>query len=292
MREIILETPEEDVLKRIKQIKYNQDRIVIIAFAKKEAKWVKHNDSLITWQDKIYIRRDSKLREDIIRLHHDTKLASHPGRYKTQELITCKYWWPGVQRDIQKYIVGCDMCQRTKNHCEKPHAPLQPNEIPKEPWEIVSVDLIGELPESSGYNVIWVIADRFTKQIHVLPTHTTLTAEGLAKLYRDNIFRLHGIPQKFIHDREPQFASKFMNEFYRLLGIEANATKAYHPQTGGQTERIKQEVEQYLRVWCHHRQDDWADLLALAEFNYNDQEQSSTGYSPFSANYGDTQMLD
>lgn len=91
----------------------------------------------------------------------------------------------------------------------------------------------------------------------------------MAKLYRDNIFKLHGIPRKFIHDRGPQFASKFMNEFYRLLGIEANASTAYHPQTDGQTERINQEVEQYLRVWCHHRQDDWADLLALAEFNYN-----------------------
>lgn len=77
-----------------------------------------------------------------------------------------------------------------------------------------------------------------------------------------------------------------MNGFYRLLGIEANASTAYHPQTDGQTERINQEVEQYLRVWCHHRQDDWADLLALAEYNYNNQEQSSTGYSPFFANYG------
>lgn len=134
VREIILETPEEDLLKRIKRVKDNQDRIVIIALAKKEAKWVKHDDGLITWQDRIYVPRDSKLREDIIRLHHDTKLAGHPGHYKTQELITRNYWWPGIQRDIWKYITGCDMCQRTKNHREKPHAPLQPNEIPKEPW--------------------------------------------------------------------------------------------------------------------------------------------------------------
>lgn len=151
---------------------------------------------------------------------------------------------------------------------------------------MVSVDLIGELLESSGYNAICVIVDRFTKQIHVLPTHTTLTAEGMVKLYQDNVFKLHGIPRTFIHDQGPQFATKFMNEFYRLLGIEANASTTYHPQTDGQTEQINQEVEQYLRVWCHHRQDDWADLLALAEFNYNNQEQSSTGYSPFFAHYG------
>lgn len=178
VREIILETPEQDLLKRIKQIKDNQDRIVIIVLAKKEVKWVKHDDGLITWQDRIYVPRDSTLREDIIRLHYDKNLASHPGCYKTQELITRNYWWPGIQRDIRKYITGCDMCQRTKTHCEKPHAPLQPNEIPKEPWEIVSVDLIGELPESSGDNAICVIVDRFTKQIHVLPTHTTLAARA------------------------------------------------------------------------------------------------------------------
>lgn len=92
------------------------------------------------------------------------------------------------------------MCQKTKNHREKPHAPLQPNEIPQGPWEIVSVDLIGELPESNRYNAICVIVDRFTKQIHVIPTHTTVTAEGMAKLYRDNVFKLHGIPRKFVHD--------------------------------------------------------------------------------------------
>lgn len=78
-REIILETPEEDLLKQIKRVKDNLDRIVIIALAKKEPKWVKHDDSLITWQDRIYVPRDSKLRGRIIQLHHDTKLASHPG---------------------------------------------------------------------------------------------------------------------------------------------------------------------------------------------------------------------
>lgn len=77
-----------------------------------------------------------------------------------------------------------------------------------------------------------------------------------------------------------------MSKFYRLLGIEKNSSTACHPQTDGQTERINQEVEQYIRIWCHYRQDDWADLLALAEFNYNNQVQSSTGYSPFFANYG------
>ena len=77
-----------------------------------------------------------------------------------------------------------------------------------------------------------------------------------------------------------------MNEFYKLLGIEANPSTAYHPQTDGQTERINQEVEQYLRIFINHRQSDWAEWLALAEFAYNDKEHSSTKQSPFYINYG------
>ena len=108
----------------------------------------------------------------------------------------------------------------------------------------------------------------------------------MAKLYRDQVFRLHGIPRKIIHDRGPQFASKFMTKLYKLLGIEGNPSTAYHPQTDGQTERMNQEIEQYLRIFVNYKQSDWADWLALAEFSYNDKEQTSTKASPFFINYG------
>ena len=113
-----------------------------------------------------------------------------------------------------------------------------------------------------------------------------LNSEGLARIYRDNVFRLHGLPRKVIHDRGPQFVSSFMKDLYRLLGIEGNPSTAYHPQTDGQTERINQEIEHYLRVFTNYHQSDWADWLALAEFSYNDHQQTSTGYSPFFLNHG------
>ena len=94
-----------------------------------------------------------------------------------------------------------------------------------------------------------MVVDRFTKQIHVLPTNTTITSEGMARLYRDHVFKLHGIPQKIIHDWGPQFNSHFMKDLYKLLNIERNPSTAYHPQTDGQTERINQEIEQYLRIF-------------------------------------------
>ena len=75
-----------------------------------------------------------------------------------------------------------------------------------------------------------------------MPTSMSLTSEGMAKIYRDKIFPIHGLPKKIIHDRGPQYHSRFMKELYRLLGIEANYTTAYHPQTNGQSEQTKQEI--------------------------------------------------
>ena len=127
-------------------------------------------DGMIAWKDRIYVPKDAPLREEIIRLHHDSTLAGHPGRYKTHELITRNYWWPGIHRDIRKYVEGCEECQRAKPIRQSPHNPLHPHDVPSEPWQVISVDLIGELPESQGYNAICVVVDRFSKQIHVVPT--------------------------------------------------------------------------------------------------------------------------
>jgi transposase InsO family protein len=94
-----------------------------------------------------------------------------------------------------------------------------------------------------------VIVDRFTKQIHAIPTNTTLTAEGYARIFRDHVFKLHGLPEKVISDRGPQFISKFMTSLYQMLDIKGNRSTAFHPQTDGQTERINQEIERYLCIY-------------------------------------------
>lgn len=178
------------------------------------------------------------------------------------------------------------MCQRTKPRRTVPAAPLQPNEVPSLPWEIVSVDLIGPLPESKGFDAIMVVVDRFSKKIEAIPTNVELSSLGAAKHFRDYVFKHHGLPRKVISDRGPQFVSNFMKDLMKLLGIEGNPSTAFHPQTDGQTERINQEIEQYLRIFINQRQDDWADWLPLAQFSYNDKIHQSTGYSPFYLNYG------
>ena len=251
----------------------------------KDPIWREENGFLLC-QERLYVPRNKKLREDIIRAHHDTVVAGHPGQKGTRELITRNYFWPQITGDVNRYVAGCEKCQRTKPKRHMPRAPLNPHDTPPHPWHTVTGDMIGELPESAGYNAIAVFVDKFSKQIHIIPSNTSCTAQGMATLFRDHIFKLHGKPRKFISDRGGQYKSMFSDEFYRLTGIEHNPSTAYHPQTDGQTERINQEIEQYLRLFINYHQSDWADWLALAEFSYNDKQHLATGFSPFYVNHG------
>jgi RNase H-like domain found in reverse transcriptase/Reverse transcriptase (RNA-dependent DNA polymerase)/Integrase zinc binding domain len=182
-QEFIFQSLDDDFLTRIRASSGAKDRIVERALAGNEKSWQEHEDGVVTWQERIYVPRNKRLREDIIREHHDSVAAGHPGRYKTQELITRNYWWPYIQSDIRKYVDGCEACQRSKTRRQKPRAPLNPNEVPSGPWEHISVDLIGKLPESQGFNAILVIVDRFSKMIIVIPTNMELTAVGMARIY-------------------------------------------------------------------------------------------------------------
>ena len=96
--------------------------------------------------------------------------------------------------------------------------------------------------------------NQFSKQIHALPTTTKVTAEGMAVLYRDQVFRLHELLKKIIHDRGPQFDAKFMRELYKVLYIEGNPSTVYYSQTNSQTEHINQEIEQYLYLYVNYKQ--------------------------------------
>ena len=100
---------------------------------------------------------------------------------------------------------------------------------------------------------------------HFIATTERMSAEGLAKLFRDHVWKLHGLPESVILDRGVQFAVGMMRELNNLLGIQIKLSMAYHPQMDGQTERMNQELEQYLRVFIDHRQEQWPDWLGTVE---------------------------
>ena len=113
----------------------------------------------------MYVPVDKALRADIISYHHDTPISGHHARYKTAEKILHNYWWPTIHRDIKAYIDGCETCQHTKPHHIPAKTPLHPFEPPSRPWEVITTDIIGPLPESQGYNAILTIIDWMTKAV-------------------------------------------------------------------------------------------------------------------------------
>lgn len=254
-------------------------------FGKDLAEW--HlEDGLLLHRGKVYVPKDDKIRADLLKLHHDFPGAGHPGRWKTLELLSRNYWWPGMSVYVKKYVAGCDVCQSHKNVTQKPSGLLQPNEVPSEPWEIISCDMITDLPESDGFNAIFVVVCRLTKRAHFFAIVKEFSAKDLGNLLYERVWPLHGLPRQIISDRGSQFAAKLFQEWCRLLGIKSAMTTAFHPQADGQTERVNQSLEQYLRCYTSFRQDDWAYLLPSAEFAYNNQAHESTKNSPFYVEYG------
>ena len=146
-----------------------------------------------------------------------------------------------------------------------------PNSIPEKPWMHILADFITKLSLAQGYNSILVVVDWLTKMVHFIPTTEKTSAEGLARLFRDNVWKLHGLPESIISDRGSQFVAGLMRELNRMLEIESKLLMAFHPQTDGQTERVNQELEQYLRMFINHRQEQWPECLGTAEFAYNNK---------------------
>ncbi|KAL5592954.1 uncharacterized protein BROUX77_001646 [Berkeleyomyces rouxiae] len=243
------------------------------------------NDGLLFVNDLLYLPNED-LRVRALKNCHDIMPSGHPGQKNTFELLVREYWWPGMRRDVIRYIRNCEVCQRIKSARHSPYGLLKPLTIPQARWTSVSLDFITGLPVSNSFDMILVVIDRLSKMAHFIPCDSSLDAAGFAKLYLSAVYRLHGLPLDIVSDRGSLFTSAFSKALAKLLGIKQNLSTAFHPQTDGQTERVNSILEQYLRGYTNYRQDNWADLLPLAEFSYNDSESSSTMLTPFFANHG------
>ncbi|KAL5596475.1 uncharacterized protein BROUX77_007159 [Berkeleyomyces rouxiae] len=243
------------------------------------------NDGLLFVNDLLYLPNED-LRVRALKNCHDIMPSGHPGQKNTFELLVREYWWPGMRRDVIRYIRNCEVCQRIKSARHSPYGLLKPLTIPQARWTSVSLDFITGLPVSNSFDMILVVVDRLSKMAHFIPCDSSLDAAGFAKLYLSAVYRLHGLPLDIVSDRGSLFTSAFSKALAKLLGIKQNLSTAFHPQTDGQTERVNSILEQYLRGYTNYRQDNWADLLPLAEFSYNDSESSSTMLTPFFANHG------
>ena len=154
-------------MEKIKKVNKQQwEEVVKKNIERKEPGW-QLQEGLVTWKNRVYVPTNKEIRGQMIEIHHSW---GHPGIDKTLELMTRNYWWPGMKKDIQKYVASCNTCQTVKPDRQAKAAPLHLNEIPEGPWQIILIDMTGPLPESKGFDTILVVVDRFTKKF-ILPSH-------------------------------------------------------------------------------------------------------------------------
>ena len=144
-------------------------------------------------------------------------------------MVTRNYWWPGVIRDVGRYVEECDLCQRMKNRTEETVGKLKLSEVLKKPWTHLMVDFITKLLVVARKDAILVVCNRLSKMMHFVVTTEKMLAEGLARLFRDNMWKLHGLPESVVLNRGPQFAAELTKELNRMLGIQTRLLIAFHP---------------------------------------------------------------
>ena len=198
-------------------------------------KWQIEED-LVLKEEKIYVPKNKELRAEIIQLHHDILVAGYRGRWKITELVTRNYWWPGVIRDIGKYTEGCDIYQRMKNRTEEVAGKLKLSKMPEKLWTHLMVDFITKLLLVAGKDTILVVCNRLSKITHFVAMIEGTIAKGLARLFRNNVWKLHRLSESVVLDRGSQFAAELIRELNRILGIKIKLLTAFYLQTDGQTE--------------------------------------------------------
>lgn len=233
---------------------------------------------------------DCEYRRHVLHDSHDAPIAGHPGLLRTYLLLQDSYYWPAMKRHIQEYIRKCRVCQQSKHSTRNQSGLLQPLPVPLQRWEEVTLDFVSGIPRTSrGNDCVLTFTDRLSKRAHFVPTQKTCTAEMAAKLYFDNVVRLHGISKVFISDRDVRFINPFWKTVHALMGTKLNFTAANHPEADGQSERTNETMIQLLRLiqgYTHANPQDWDLHLTAAEIAYNNYTQGSTHISPYELDTG------
>ncbi len=232
---------------------------------------------------KTYLPDDPELRRQILYEIHDPPTGGHPGISNTWKLVSQHYEGPRLRQFVEQYVKGCAKCQENKVITHMKRAPLFPfdTHVEEGPFKYVSMDLITDLPLSRKYDAILTIVDQgCSKAAKFIPCNKTIDGQGVALLYLRHLFPLFGIPKRIISDRDPRFTSHFSKAVCKATQIQQNISTAFHPRTDGQSERMNQWIETYLRNFVNGRQDNWSDLLPIAEFTHNSWTHETTKRSP------------
>ena len=237
---------------------------------------------------KLVVGKNVALRNELLVHFHDSPVGGHVGVQATMQKMCSLFYWKKMKREVKQFVRNCDVCQRSKPDLSAYPGLLQPLPIPNTVWSSISMDFVEGLPKSQGKNVIMVVVDRLSKYSHFIPLVHPFTASQVAQKFLDNIYKLHGLPENIVSDRDKVFTSLFWKELFKLLHVKLLMSTAYHPQTDGQTEVVNRSLECYLRCMCGENPKEWCKWLSLAEWWYNTNYHTTLTTTPYEVLYGQT----
>lgn len=217
-------------------------------------------------------------RRRVLAENHDAASAGHLGVRKTILRVARLYYWPGMFRDVARYVRNCDSCQRFKAEQRRPAGEML-TRIPEEPWSTVCADFVGPLPRSRrGFNMLLVFLDKFTKWVEIVPLRKATTST-LQQAFRERIVARFGVPKVFLTDNGVQFTSNQFRKYLRNLGVRQQYTAPYTPRENP-TERANRTIKTIISQFTGADQRNWDELLPEITLAINSSTSSATGYSP------------
>lgn len=244
------------------------------------------DEKLLLHKGRMVVPDENHLRAKIIQEAHSRIITAHPGRTKTRKIVSSRYWWPRMTADVDRFVANC-LCRASKDPRDKTPGLLHPLPIPLRSWRSLAMDFNKLPPDRSGANNALVIIDRLSKQSCTIPCKDTATAKTAARLFYEGPYRWVGLPEEIVSDRGPQFISAFTDELSKTLGISWRLASAGHSQTAGQVEIMNEYINQRLRPFVSHQQDNWAaGLPALDAVQGSLPHESLGGLSPHEVTAG------
>ncbi|GFW85439.1 hypothetical protein TNCV_144841 [Trichonephila clavipes] len=218
------------------------------------------------------------LRADILRHLHDAPTAGHFGFAKTYDRIRKRFYWPGMYRNVVRYVMHCRECQRRKSVPQRPPVPIPPAIAP---FHRIGIDLLGRFPKSAHGNKWIIVCTDYSTRYAITKALPTAEVAEIAKFLLEEIVLRHGAPRVIITDRGAVFRSRLVSSLVDLCNIDHRFTTAYHPQTNGLTERFNKTLADMLSMYVDVEQKNWDEILPFVTFTYNTAKQETTGFMPF-----------
>ena len=223
---------------------------------------------------------------------HDSPIAGHIGVSRMSALLRRSFIWPGMKDNIVKQVRECYDCQQNKashGRVQGMYTPLIP---PIRRWSEVSLDFITDLPVTTvgKYDAILVVQDSTSRMIHLIPFCMTYGAVETANLYFKEVFRLHGLPDRIVSDRDTRFTSSFWQQLWKRCGTKLAMSTSYHPQSNAPNERSHKVIEELLRSLVQYPPTDWDQQLPIIEFAVNNAVVGELGYSPLELSTGEAPL--